>query len=119
MANPHLPVRWDLNLHAPLPDWHLTRRTVSRTAAADQLSGRQERDDGYCMNKLSSITDRGCFLSIVPLLMLLVASALPCRGDLLTDAVHRGDAARIRLLLSGQPDLQARDVDGNTALHWA
>jgi ankyrin repeat protein len=71
------------------------------------------------MNKLSSITDRGCSLSMVPLLLLLVASALPCRGDLLTDAVHRGDAARIRLLLSGQPDLQARDVDGNTALHWA
>lgn len=79
----------------------------------------QQRHDEYRMNKLYSITGRGCSLSIVPLVLLLVASAHHCRADLFTDAVHRGDAAHIRSLLAGQPDLQARDVDGNTALHWA
>ena len=71
------------------------------------------------MNKLSSITCRGCSLWIVPLLLVLVASVHLCRADLLIDAANRGDAARIQSLLAGQPDLQARDVDGNTALHWA
>jgi ankyrin repeat protein len=33
--------------------------------------------------------------------------------------VHRGDAARIRSLLTSKPDLETRDGDGNTSLHRA
>ena len=68
------------------------------------------------MNKLSSTSGSACSLLIF---LLFVARPHLCGADPLTDAVHRGDAARIQILLAGQPDLRARDVDGNTALHWA
>lgn len=58
-------------------------------------------------------------LQIIILAFLLGATPPLFGADTLPEAVHRGDAARIRSLLAGQPDLQARDVDGNTALHWA
>jgi ankyrin repeat protein len=68
------------------------------------------------MNKLSSTSAIACS----PLILLLfVARPHLCGADQLTDAVHHGDAARIQTLLAAQPDLRARDVDGNTALHWA
>jgi ankyrin repeat protein/mono/diheme cytochrome c family protein len=50
---------------------------------------------------------------------LLAAPPLLLGADTLPDAVHRRDAARIRSMLAGQPDVLARDGDGNTALHWA
>jgi ankyrin repeat protein len=68
------------------------------------------------MSKLSSTSGSACSLLI---LLLVVARPHLCGADPLTEAVHRGDAARIQMLLAGQPDLRARDVDGNTALHWA
>ena len=44
------------------------------------------------------------------MLLLFVARPHLCGADPLTDAVHRGDAARIQTLLAGQPDLRARDA---------
>src|SRR5688572_26676188 len=56
---------------------------------------------------------------ILILSFLLVAPPILAGSDMLPEAVRRGDAVRIRSLLAGHPDLQARDADGNTALHWA
>src|SRR4030095_85574 len=56
---------------------------------------------------------------VVVLTVLLVAASSSGAADELTTAVHRGDATRTRSLLGGQPNLDARDGDGNTALHWA
>jgi ankyrin repeat protein/mono/diheme cytochrome c family protein len=56
------------------------------------------------------------------MMMVSLLCALPpllAGADTLPEAVHRGDAVRIRSLLASQPDLNARDADGNTALHWA
>ncbi len=50
---------------------------------------------------------------------LLLATPLLFGAGALPEAVHGGDAARIRLRLGGQPDLRAQDAEGNTALHWA
>ena len=57
-------------------------------------------------------------MPVIVLLLVLVVSGHLCGADL-PNAVHRGDAVRIRSLLTGQLDLQARDSNGNTALHWA
>ena len=35
------------------------------------------------------------------------------------ETVHRGDEKQIRSALAQFPDLEARDAEGNTALHWA
>lgn len=64
------------------------------------------------------------FATITRSLTIILLLALPAVARLqgaepLVDAVHRGDAARTRSLLAGSPDLQARDANGNTALHWA
>lgn len=40
-------------------------------------------------------------------------------GAELADAVQRGDAATIRLLLEDQAEVNAAQADGATALHWA
>src|ERR1041385_3758376 len=71
------------------------------------------------MNTFSSLARRPSPWPILILSLLLVAPSLRLTADTLPEAAHRGDATRIRWLLAGQPDLQARDVDGNTALHWA
>src|SRR5688572_23088792 len=49
----------------------------------------------------------------------IIVLTLFVAGPHLSGADPLTDATRIRSLLAGQPDLQARDVDGNTALHWA
>lgn len=51
--------------------------------------------------------------------LILVAAHCLSAADSLPEAVHRGDGARIRSLLTDKSDLEARDSDGNTALHWA
>ena len=58
-------------------------------------------------------------MPIVVLSVLLVATARLDGANPFIEAVHRGDAARVRSLLATRPDLDARDADGNTALHWA
>lgn len=71
------------------------------------------------MSTFSSSTPRGWSWTILLLSLLLVAPAILAGADTLPEAVRRGDAARIGALLASKPDLQARDADGNTALHWA
>src|SRR6185503_10041078 len=52
--------------------------------------------------------------------VLLLSAGMNLPGaEPFVEAVHRGDTARVRALLKDQPDLEARDADGNTALHWA
>jgi ankyrin repeat protein/mono/diheme cytochrome c family protein len=70
------------------------------------------------MNKTLLRANIAVPMSVV--LLLLMLFSVPCLSvDLLPDAIHRGDMARVRSLLADQPDLKARDADGNTALHWA
>lgn len=71
------------------------------------------------MNTFSSSARRASPWPILLLSLLLVAPPLRLTADTLPEAAHRGDAARIRSLFAVRPDLRARDVEGNTALHWA
>ena len=49
----------------------------------------------------------------------LVAAALPARSADVADAVMRGDAEALAALLERGADVNARQADGATALHWA
>jgi ankyrin repeat protein/mono/diheme cytochrome c family protein len=70
------------------------------------------------MNTLSSSTPRARPLKMMIVSLLFVAPIL-IGADTLPEAVHRADAAGLRSLLASRPDLNSRDEDGNTALHWA
>lgn len=70
------------------------------------------------MSKVSSTVQRAGS-TLILLFLLLLGRPHNCTANPLVEAVHRGDAARIKALLKNRPDLQAHDVDGNTALHWA
>ena len=48
-----------------------------------------------------------------------VETAGPMADIQLLDAVKRGDHAAVRALLDRRADVNAADVDGTTALHWA
>src|SRR4051812_12127609 len=53
-------------------------------------------------------------------LLLGMLAALPMYADApLADAVLRQDRARVEALLAKKADVNARQVDGMTALHWA
>ena len=71
------------------------------------------------MNTSAVSAPRAWPWQIMMLSFLLIASPLAGGADSLPEAVQRADAAHIRMVLAGQPDLQAQDADGNTALHWA
>lgn len=59
-------------------------------------------------------------ICLVTLLFALVAVAgAGAHNAPLADAVEARDAARIARLLKGQPEVNARQADGMTALHWA
>jgi ankyrin repeat protein len=52
----------------------------------------------------------------------LVAATIAVAADTreqLVDAVKRGDTAAVSTLLKGRPDVNAADLDGTSALHWA
>jgi ankyrin repeat protein len=53
----------------------------------------------------------------------LVAGTLSVAADTrepsLVDAVKRGDSAAVSTLLKGRIDVNAADLDGTSALHWA
>ncbi|MSO21285.1 MAG: ankyrin repeat domain-containing protein [Acidobacteria bacterium] len=67
----------------------------------------------------SSSRISGILLSVGGLL-LLAASSLYAASDLqLFDAVRRQDMDAVRVLLDQKPDVNARQGDGATALHWA
>lgn len=54
------------------------------------------------------------------ILLVGLLAALPIRGESpLADAVQKSDHARVKALLGKQVDLNAPQVDGMTALHWA
>jgi N-acyl-D-amino-acid deacylase len=68
----------------------------------------------------SSSTQEGSVRApILIALFLLVAPPLLFGAETLPEAVHRGNAARVRSMLANESDWHARDADGNTALHWA
>ena len=54
----------------------------------------------------------------LPLLAVLGVSA-ESRNVPLVDAVKRTDAAAVRALLQKRVDVNAQEIDGSTALHWA
>ena len=45
--------------------------------------------------------------------------ALFCTGEEIVEAVKSGDARSVRALIARGFDVNAPDVDGTTALHWA
>ena len=49
----------------------------------------------------------------------LSGAALAAERPTLADAVEQRDRARVRTLLQGGVDVNAAQVDGTTALHWA
>jgi ankyrin repeat protein len=51
--------------------------------------------------------------------LLLSLSSLGAAGSDVADAVMRGDSAAVRALLSKKADVNAKQTDGATALHWA
>jgi ankyrin repeat protein len=51
--------------------------------------------------------------------LLLAASTLGAAGSEVADAVMRGDVPAVRALVEQRADVNARQADGATALHWA
>jgi ankyrin repeat protein len=51
--------------------------------------------------------------------LLACAASLGAAGSDVADAVMRGDAAAVRALLGQKADVNAKQADGATALHWA
>ena len=51
--------------------------------------------------------------------VLIFLSSPAFAGTRLIDAVKRGDMSLVRTLISQKTDVNAPDVDGSTALHWA
>jgi ankyrin repeat protein len=51
--------------------------------------------------------------------LLLGAATLGAAGSEVADAVMRGDAAAVRALLAQKADVNARQADGASPLHWA
>jgi ankyrin repeat protein len=51
--------------------------------------------------------------------LLISAASLGAAGSDVADAVMRGDAAAVRALLAQKADVNGRQADGATALHWA
>ncbi|MCZ6750867.1 MAG: ankyrin repeat domain-containing protein, partial [Acidobacteria bacterium] len=61
----------------------------------------------------------GCWLAVLPVVLLSVAS-LAAGGDLrLVEAVQQGDQQAVRALLAEQADVNTPQADGATALAWA
>jgi ankyrin repeat protein len=53
------------------------------------------------------------------LIAVLCAASLSAAGSELADAVMRGNKTAVRSLLQRKVDVNAPQVDGTTALHWA
>src|SRR6187549_105625 len=54
------------------------------------------------------------------ILLAALLACLPVRGESpLADAVQKSDQARIKTLLAERVDINAAQIDGMTALHWA
>jgi uncharacterized protein len=48
-----------------------------------------------------------------------LGATIPVRASEVADAAMRGDTAALRALIQKKADVNARQVDGSTALHWA
>lgn len=57
-------------------------------------------------------------LLLTGLLVMSAAAAAPPKSDV-ADAAMRGDKSAVRALLQQKADVNARQIDGTTALHWA
>lgn len=68
-----------------------------------------------CLSPLARELCRG----IVILAIAAGAIAVPATAGPLTDAVKRRDPDEVRALLADKVDVNAREGDGSTALHWA
>ena len=53
------------------------------------------------------------------LLFVLAGAAVAAERPVLADAVEQGNKALVRTLLDARADVNAAQVDGMTALHWA
>src|SRR5689334_20033826 len=53
------------------------------------------------------------------ILTFCAATTVLAAGSDVADAVKRGDKAAVRTLLAQKADVNARQPDGDTALHWA
>src|SRR5687768_16353225 len=58
-------------------------------------------------------------LGFVALIWLAVASMATGAGSDVADAARRGDRAAVQKLIASKADVNAPQVDGATALHWA
>ncbi len=67
---------------------------------------------------MTSITLRRTIGSGAVLLMLAMPGARAATSDV-ADAAERGDSAALRKLIGQKADVNARQADGATALHWA
>ncbi len=59
--------------------------------------------------------------SVTQLVLCIVVAAVPARAATtdVADAAKRGDGAAVRAALAKQADVNAAQIDGSTALHWA
>src|ERR1051326_7915775 len=55
----------------------------------------------------------------VAVVLLCTAASVKGAGSDVADAVMKGDTATVRKLLLQKADVNAKQVDGATALHWA
>src|SRR4029078_5524287 len=55
----------------------------------------------------------------VAVVLLCTAASVKGAGSDVADAVMKGDTAKVRKLLLQKADVNAKQVDGATALHWA
>ena len=58
-------------------------------------------------------------MRLVVFILLAAATAAPASTSAVADAAMRGDRAAVRAALAGKADVNATQVDGTTALHWA
>jgi uncharacterized protein len=60
-------------------------------------------------------------LRVLPAALLMLASSLPAlaAGSEVADAAAKGDRSAVRALIQRKADVNAPQIDGTTALHWA
>jgi ankyrin repeat protein len=72
------------------------------------------------MNTKNAKDAKARSLTLVAMVVLAVAATAAAARDLpLVEAVKRGDAAAVAALVKQSADVNAAEVDGTTALHWA
>jgi ankyrin repeat protein len=62
---------------------------------------------------------RSEWFAFIVIFVIFVVPATAAAQSEVADAVKRGDLAAVRALIQKKVDVNAREVDGSTALHWA